>query len=185
MADPMGATARLLMAGVPADHLLQGLDDAAKLRLAWLCLRTCGSFPSSWMDTGGQPDGVPDVVHPVRVLAEPGSDPAGKTTHLLLATCRGAGDRECSTCGAFVCPYGEPLHFHHDGCPACTMRGLPPPSEVFDPDAIQSHEEAQRSWALEARLHERVGEFLDEAKAQDELDQHRDQDGNRTTTEAP
>lgn len=56
---------------------------------------------------------------------------------------------------------------------------------LFDPDAIQSHEEARDSWGLEVSLHERVGEFLDEAKAQDELDQHRDQDGNRTTTEAP
>jgi hypothetical protein len=28
-------------------------------------------------------------------------------------------DPECHTCGEIVCPYGEPLHFHHDGCPAC------------------------------------------------------------------
>mgnify|MGYP000131395158 CR=1 FL=1 len=179
MGDAFGDAARLLMAGVAPDRLLQGLDDAAKLRLAWLCLRTCGSFPSTWMDTGGQPDGIPDVVHPVKVTAAPDSDPGCKTTHLLLSSCKGAGSGECSTCGAFVCPYGEPLHFHHDGCPACTMRGLPPPSEVFDPEPIQSHEEARDSWALEARLHERVGEFLgfvdpDEAKAQDALDQHRD-----------
>lgn len=34
----------------------------------------------------------------------------------LLGHC---GDGECMDCGAIVCPYGEPLHFHHDGCPAC------------------------------------------------------------------
>lgn len=34
----------------------------------------------------------------------------------LLAHCP---DYECHTCGEIICPYGEPLHFHHDGCPAC------------------------------------------------------------------
>jgi hypothetical protein len=34
----------------------------------------------------------------------------------LLAHCP---DGECFTCGEAVCPHGEPLHFHHDGCPAC------------------------------------------------------------------
>ena len=34
----------------------------------------------------------------------------------LLAHC---GDPECYECGEAVCPHGEPLHFHHDGCPAC------------------------------------------------------------------
>lgn len=28
-------------------------------------------------------------------------------------------DAECSQCGADLCPHGEPLHFHHDGCPSC------------------------------------------------------------------
>ena len=26
---------------------------------------------------------------------------------------------ECLVCGARDCPHGEPLHYHHDGCPAC------------------------------------------------------------------
>ena len=34
----------------------------------------------------------------------------------LLAHCP---DGECFTCGVAVCPHGEPLHFHHDGCPSC------------------------------------------------------------------
>lgn len=29
-------------------------------------------------------------------------------------------DMECMVCGEIICPQGEPLHFHHDGCPACT-----------------------------------------------------------------
>jgi uncharacterized coiled-coil protein SlyX len=28
-------------------------------------------------------------------------------------------DAECMQCGTIICPLGEPLHFHHDGCPAC------------------------------------------------------------------
>lgn len=27
---------------------------------------------------------------------------------------------ECITCGMKDCPHGEPLHYHHDGCPACS-----------------------------------------------------------------
>lgn len=31
-------------------------------------------------------------------------------------TCK---DAECWYCGLLICPHGEPMHFHHDGCPAC------------------------------------------------------------------
>lgn len=30
-----------------------------------------------------------------------------------------SGDEECLGCGAEDCPFGEPLHWHHDGCPTC------------------------------------------------------------------
>jgi hypothetical protein len=30
-------------------------------------------------------------------------------------------DPECIVCGKICCPHSEPLHFHHDGCPACAM----------------------------------------------------------------
>lgn len=61
-------------------------------------------------------------------MAEQGIDPrpparilkALKVLHgkvdALLQHCP---DPECSACAAIVCPHGEPLHFHHDGCPAC------------------------------------------------------------------
>ena len=26
---------------------------------------------------------------------------------------------ECQECAELICPHREPLHFHHDGCPAC------------------------------------------------------------------
>lgn len=35
----------------------------------------------------------------------------------LLENCE---DLECMICATAICPHGEPLHFHHDGCPACS-----------------------------------------------------------------
>lgn len=35
----------------------------------------------------------------------------------LLENCE---DMECMICATAICPHGEPLHFHHDGCPACS-----------------------------------------------------------------
>jgi len=28
-------------------------------------------------------------------------------------------ESECLVCGIIICPHKEPLHCHHDGCPAC------------------------------------------------------------------
>jgi hypothetical protein len=33
----------------------------------------------------------------------------------ILAQCP---DAECPECGRVICPLGDPMHFHHDGCPA-------------------------------------------------------------------
>lgn len=30
-------------------------------------------------------------------------------------------DPECYICGARDCPFHEELHYHHDGCPACSQ----------------------------------------------------------------
>ena len=30
-------------------------------------------------------------------------------------------DPECLICGYRDCPFHEPLHYHHDGCPACSQ----------------------------------------------------------------
>lgn len=35
-----------------------------------------------------------------------------------LAEC---DDPECMICAIAYCPHYEPLHFHHDGCPACVF----------------------------------------------------------------
>jgi hypothetical protein len=28
-------------------------------------------------------------------------------------------DQECDVCSVRDCPYHDPLHYHHDGCPSC------------------------------------------------------------------
>lgn len=40
---------------------------------------------------------------------------------------------ECVICAERECPHGEPLHYHHDGCPACETEA----SEIYphDPEA--------------------------------------------------
>lgn len=30
-------------------------------------------------------------------------------------------DPECRECGRILCPFEDPLHFHHDGCPSCAF----------------------------------------------------------------
>ena len=38
-------------------------------------------------------------------------------------------DPECSICAILCCPFAEPLHFHHDGCPACSTL-TPEPQQI-------------------------------------------------------
>jgi len=40
-----------------------------------------------------------------------------------VETCRNHHG-ECMECGERDCPYKEPLHYHHDGCPACAYYGI-------------------------------------------------------------
>ena len=43
---------------------------------------------------------------------------AGEEVDAMLATHDG---ELCEQCGDIFCPWGEPLHFHHDGCPCCAL----------------------------------------------------------------
>jgi hypothetical protein len=38
------------------------------------------------------------------------------------------GDVECTDCAERDCPHHEPLHYHHDGCPACVNDSLSRPA---------------------------------------------------------
>ena len=40
----------------------------------------------------------------------------GQVVDALLGQCP---DAECCECASIVCPHEDPMHFHHDGCPAC------------------------------------------------------------------
>ncbi|WP_434456549.1 hypothetical protein JQR85_13750 [Stutzerimonas urumqiensis] len=39
-----------------------------------------------------------------------------KKLDALLAHCP---DGECAECSKIICEHGDPMHFHHDGCPSC------------------------------------------------------------------
>lgn len=43
----------------------------------------------------------------------------GPEADKALAECP---DAECRLCSAIVCPDGDPMHFHHDGCPSCAEK---------------------------------------------------------------
>lgn len=64
----------------------------------------------------------------------------GPETDNALQLC---GDSECSTCAAIICPHGEPLHFHHDGCPACARMTTPTPASA----AAQATPITDKAWS--------------------------------------
>ncbi len=51
-------------------------------------------------------------------------------------------EAECLSCGVRECPHGEPLHFHHEGCPSCCFDMIPEhklkalPMKITIPDAM-------------------------------------------------
>lgn len=64
-----------------------------------------------------QPDDGLDAVHTHLAVAMQLPEQYGPwAIDCILAECP---DPECMECGRIMCPHGEPLHFHHDGCPAC------------------------------------------------------------------
>lgn len=67
--------------------------------------------------------------------------PAGYT-HPYALDIEACPDQECWICGTKACPHGEPFHFHHDGCPACSYDTTSP---LFDPDAYERATHARMS----------------------------------------
>jgi hypothetical protein len=64
-----------------------------------------------------------DELH--RRLAMAKRDGAGfAVIEALFQECcaRPESDGECMLCGIILCPHHEPMHYHHDGCPACTEK---------------------------------------------------------------
>ena len=52
--------------------------------------------------------------------AEADGDPETRAAvDRLLNSCDQHGG-ECTECSGIICPYGDRLHFHHDGCPSCS-----------------------------------------------------------------
>jgi hypothetical protein len=110
---------------------LESLAKAAEWTGHWYyagCNTVECKYPPSTHNYAGQVD---EIAHPVPLnVAEfiAAANPSvildlcaevrrlRESVDKLLAHCP---DPECFTCGEAVCPHGEPLHFHHDGCPSC------------------------------------------------------------------
>lgn len=46
------------------------------------------------------------------------------TPEVYEHTCSPDGNMvDCDACGVRDCPWGEPMHYHHDGCPSCDVGG--------------------------------------------------------------
>ena len=58
---------------------------------------------------------------------------------------------ECVECGERDCPHGEPLHYHHDGCPACFTGGPEPepnePNTGEELDEMTGYDEELAEWS--------------------------------------
>lgn len=50
------------------------------------------------------------------IVTLPESDDLKTALNAVMKLCL---DAECPTCARIICPNADPLHFHHDGCPAC------------------------------------------------------------------
>lgn len=59
-----------------------------------------------------------DMANAARDGFRDGAASKEKIIDALLNHCE---DGECHVCSQIICPHGEPLHFHHDGCPACAQ----------------------------------------------------------------
>lgn len=61
----------------------------------------------------------PRTTPEVQQLLRDAAGEIGRLDALANGLLNHCGDPECFTCGELVCPHGEPMHFHHDGCPVC------------------------------------------------------------------
>lgn len=43
-------------------------------------------------------------------------------TDKILNECE---NMECDLCARLCCDHGDPMHFHHDGCPSCAGHAVP------------------------------------------------------------
>lgn len=64
-------------------------------------IASCSTRRKCWLSVGT------NIIHWLRLVFHPKTEKCP--------------DMECSLCAERDCPFGEPLHYHHDGCPCCDM----------------------------------------------------------------
>jgi len=48
-------------------------------------------------------------------------DGAASKEKIIDALLNHCEDGECHVCSQIICPHGDGMHFHHDGCPSCAQ----------------------------------------------------------------
>lgn len=64
-------------------------------------------------------DRVTDERNALQKLLNARDEEIGVMRRELDALLNHCEDGECVTCAAIICPVGDGMHFHHDGCPGC------------------------------------------------------------------
>lgn len=101
-------------------------------------LAVLAAWPTLSIEIDGKSVSVNDVLSTANAMVPYGTEgddhvPCATPLELVMAQNSGASpalicmcapgytprDVECLPCGVDECPYCEPLHYHHDGCPAC------------------------------------------------------------------
>jgi hypothetical protein len=68
--------------------------------------------------TGGAPAGL-TIKEAMEIEEQTGGKELLALIHgVEIGDYKACSDAECLICSIIACPLGEPLHFHHDGCPA-------------------------------------------------------------------
>jgi hypothetical protein len=71
------------------------------------------------MSERGRAEAFKDAMHSYLDAAKFEKARAERAERMVQALLNHCPDAECMECAKIVCPHGEPMHFHHDGCPAC------------------------------------------------------------------
>lgn len=70
----------------------------------------------------------------------------GCSERLFVRVLNMCPDPECDECGKLVCINGEPLHFHHDGCPGCDGTTNRFAQRLLDSQDANSWSEFDHDW---------------------------------------
>lgn len=103
--------------------------DWKRIDIDWYKCAACGSQISALADyaatkfgcAGAAPKAEYTAVDMANAAADGFRDGAASKEKIIDALLNHCEDGECHVCSQIICPYGDGMHFHHDGCPSCAQ----------------------------------------------------------------